>query len=234
MLRNHLKLLWQKGKLPCSTIITGQRDAFEIVSDFVSETASKDLVIIEPKEQRAISVEQIRDLNRWSNETALVGPYKFAIIKDADKLTFAAINACLKTLEEPGSSRFFFLISSNPKSLPKTLISRCQIFYGRETEYAGEYLKLVNAILSFDKEAVALCLSSPESNQSLTLLFSNWIKSKVAPLTTTLEEEKLFARGRLSNLIETASKMQALARNYLSLALDAKHAAAILLHELSS
>ena len=42
------------------------------------------------------------------------------------KLHPAAANALLKTLEEPGNSVFFMLISAQPRAVLETIVSRCQ------------------------------------------------------------------------------------------------------------
>jgi DNA polymerase III delta prime subunit len=214
-----LNKLWQTGRLPCSTLIGGEvESACLAVTAFISEIVSlnsSDVLIVEPKEQRAIGINQIRELNRWANETAEI--YKFALIKEADKMTFAAANACLKTLEEPAKARFFFLITANPKALPKTLVSRCQVMWHKSEEGAEKYKKLVNVVASNNKETLAQFLT--ESSSFPALLVSSWIKSRATSFAT-------------SGTMEKAARLQALARHYSSLALDARHISAILLHEL--
>jgi DNA polymerase-3 subunit delta' len=46
------------------------------------------------------------------------------IVRNADELTVQAANALLKTLEEPAARTYFVLLSSQPKRLPSTVLSR--------------------------------------------------------------------------------------------------------------
>jgi DNA polymerase-3 subunit delta' len=76
-------------------------------------------------EATGISVEQIRRivLTRVGfpphESDALV-----IIIRDAEQLTVSAANALLKTLEEPGKGVHFILLTSRPRSLLDTVLSR--------------------------------------------------------------------------------------------------------------
>lgn len=219
-----LSKLWQKGSMPCCSLIAGDVEAiYSAVTAFIGGILplnSPDVFIIEPKE-RSIGVGQIRELNRWSNET--VELYKFAVIKEADKMTFAAANACLKTLEEPSKSRFFFLIANNPKALPKTLVSRCQIMWHKDDTDSTECRKLISAVLTGNKEALTQLLS--QQGSAIDLLLAHWVKRKVTNQQAAVLSNPL-------NLLDCISRLQSLARHYSSLALDSRHISAILLHEL--
>ncbi|MDO8644421.1 MAG: AAA family ATPase, partial [bacterium] len=50
----------------------------------------------------------------------------FVLIDEAEKMTEAAANALLKTLEEPPPFVIFILITGVPGMLPATILSRCQ------------------------------------------------------------------------------------------------------------
>ena len=54
------------------------------------------------------------------------GGRHIAIIEQAEKLTPAAQNALLKTLETPPGDAMFFLISDAPGAILPTILSRCQ------------------------------------------------------------------------------------------------------------
>ena len=77
-------------------------------------------------EQRSISVEAIRQLTQVLSESARLGHGKVAVIEQAEKMTEAAGNALLKTLEEPAGQSTLLLISSHPDRLLPTIRSRCQ------------------------------------------------------------------------------------------------------------
>ena len=52
--------------------------------------------------------------------------YKVFIIDEAHALTQAAVQAFLKTLEEPPEYVVFILATTDPNRLPETILSRCQ------------------------------------------------------------------------------------------------------------
>lgn len=53
------------------------------------------------------------------------GPYKIYMIPDGDKMTEAAQNALLKTIEEPPNYGIIILLVSNLNSIIQTILSRC-------------------------------------------------------------------------------------------------------------
>jgi replication-associated recombination protein RarA len=73
-----------------------------------------------------VKIEQIRDLTYKLSLMPYQAKHKVALIDNADQMTSEASNALLKTLEEPKSYTYIFLITSNPNRLPKTILSRCQ------------------------------------------------------------------------------------------------------------
>lgn len=86
-----------------------------------------DLISIEPeKPGQPIKVEQVRDLIHEVNQTSLKSGYRVVIIYPANHLNRNAANAFLKTLEEPAPNTVMILISDQGKTLPVTVLSRCQ------------------------------------------------------------------------------------------------------------
>ncbi len=77
--------------------------------------------------KRTILVDAIRDLEKHANFRPFESNARFFIIDDADKMNDESSNALLKTLEEPPSTTYIFLITSRPDSLLPTIRSRCQI-----------------------------------------------------------------------------------------------------------
>lgn len=74
-----------------------------------------------------ILVDAVRDLEKEANFRPYEAKARFFIIDDADKMNDAASNALLKTLEEPASTTYLFLITSRPDALLQTILSRCQM-----------------------------------------------------------------------------------------------------------
>lgn len=56
-----------------------------------------------------------------------VGSTTLVVIKDIDKATLEALNAFLKSLEEPQENLKFVLTASSIYALPETIVSRCQV-----------------------------------------------------------------------------------------------------------
>ena len=73
-----------------------------------------------------IYIEDIRDLKSYLSLKPYYGPYKFVIINDADRLVPEAANSFLKMLEEPSPFTVMILISSKPKFILPTVLSRCE------------------------------------------------------------------------------------------------------------
>ncbi len=78
------------------------------------------------KFRTTISVDDVRELQRFLGNTAGMGKWRVVIIDRADDLNMNAANALLKMLEEPPAFCLFLLVSSEQGKLPTTIISRCQ------------------------------------------------------------------------------------------------------------
>ncbi|WP_289076343.1 DNA polymerase III subunit [uncultured Pseudoalteromonas sp.] len=76
-------------------------------------------------EGQSIGVDDIRAISDFMNHSAAQNGNKVAIIENCEKMTTAAANALLKTLEEPSNSRFLILTTSHTAQLPATILSRC-------------------------------------------------------------------------------------------------------------
>ena len=73
-------------------------------------------------------VEDIREIVNNVKLSPSGSKYKIYIIDEVHMLTPSAANAFLLTLEEPPSHAIFILATTNPESLPQTILSRCQQF----------------------------------------------------------------------------------------------------------
>jgi len=102
-------------------------------------------------------IEDIRQLNSFislslKEKTAIV-------IKDIEKSTNEALNAFLKTLEEPQENLFFLLTATSIQKILPTIVSRCQVVdvsQKRDIENSKElekFLKLKSSekLIFFDK-----------------------------------------------------------------------------------
>src|SRR5699024_8251387 len=74
-------------------------------------------------------VNEIREIkNKVNSIKPIVSQHRIYIIDEVHMLTIQAFNALLKTLEEPPKNTFFILATTEIHKIPKTIISRCQIF----------------------------------------------------------------------------------------------------------
>lgn len=76
-------------------------------------------------ESNTIGVDDIRDLGMFVHHSAQQNGNKVVVISNAEKMTTAAANALLKTLEEPNSRRYIIISCSDVTLLPATISSRC-------------------------------------------------------------------------------------------------------------
>jgi len=87
-----------------------------------------DLLLIEKEaEKKEITVDKIRKISAFLNQTSAISKNKFIIIDSACELNKSAGNALLKILEEPQRNNFIILISHNLSFVLPTIRSRCQI-----------------------------------------------------------------------------------------------------------
>jgi DNA polymerase-3 subunit delta' len=75
---------------------------------------------------KEISIEQVREIQHDASLPPFEGKYKVFIIDGAEKLSTAAANCLLKTLEEPAERIIYLLLTTDEYQLPATVISRCQ------------------------------------------------------------------------------------------------------------
>ncbi len=76
--------------------------------------------------KKEIGVDTAREIKRFTQMRALDADTKVVLIHDADRLSVAAQNALLKTLEEPPGRSVIMLLSETPGALLPTVRSRCQ------------------------------------------------------------------------------------------------------------
>ena len=73
-----------------------------------------------------IGVKQVEELQRSASLPPFEGKCKVFIIAQAERLSAAAANRLLKTLEEPEPRVLFILLAEAAAALPETVRSRCQ------------------------------------------------------------------------------------------------------------
>jgi DNA polymerase-3 subunit delta' len=85
-----------------------------------------DNYVLEPEEaDKAIKVDQVRDLVSFVVQTAQMGGRKVVLIEPVEAMNINAANALLKSLEEPSGNTVLLLVSHQPSRLLPTVKSRC-------------------------------------------------------------------------------------------------------------
>jgi DNA polymerase-3 subunit delta' len=85
-----------------------------------------DLFLVEPA-TNAIKIDQVRDAVREIGGRPFEGKARAFVIDDAHVMTEQAMNALLKSLEEPPPTSHVFLVTAAPAALLPTIRSRCQV-----------------------------------------------------------------------------------------------------------
>ncbi len=106
------------------------------------------------------SVENVRDLRERVGYAASAGRFKVYIVDEVHRLSGAAFDAFLKTLEEPPPHVVFVFASTEPQKVPATIMSRCQRFDFRRIapDVMADRIRFVAAAeeLSVQSDALAL------------------------------------------------------------------------------
>lgn len=99
--------------------------SLELIPDVVTIERESD-----PKTEKKksnLSVDQVREFTQRLSMSPMLGSWKVGFIEEAEKLSLAAANALLKTLEEPKGKTLMMLRATSVKGLPATIVSRCQV-----------------------------------------------------------------------------------------------------------
>lgn len=108
------------GKRPCGLCGSCRR---------LARDAHPDVRLIEPqgKGGRELLIDQVRGIIHEAALSPLLGRRKVFIVREVERSNAPAMNALLKTLEEPPPSVVLLLTSSSPERLLPTIVSRCQV-----------------------------------------------------------------------------------------------------------
>ncbi len=92
----------------------------------INTGTSIDVIEMDAASKRKL--EDIKDIIENVKYPPQEGRYKVYIMDEVHMLTQEAVNAFLKTLEEPPANVIFILATTDPQKLPVTILSRCQKF----------------------------------------------------------------------------------------------------------
>ena len=95
---------------------------------------------------QTIGVDEIRDITDFINHSAAQNGNKVVVLEQCHKMTTAAANALLKTLEEPSLRRYLLLTCEQIAQLPATILSRCAV---HEIKVNIEYYEKMVSIIKY-------------------------------------------------------------------------------------
>lgn len=78
------------------------------------------------RRKRSIPIDEVRTMQQRLTTRPTLGTRRAVIIDPADDLEKAAVNALLKSLEEPPAGTYFLLVTHRPGRLLPTIRSRCR------------------------------------------------------------------------------------------------------------
>jgi len=119
----------------------------------VAVNQGRALDVIEIDAASNTSVENVRDLRERVAYAAGEGTYKVYIVDEVHRLSGAAFDAFLKTLEEPPPHVIFVFASTEPHKVPATIMSRCQRFDFRRIPPAETLERIRYVVAQEDMQA---------------------------------------------------------------------------------
>lgn len=117
----------------------------------IKQGNSLDLIEIDAASHRGI--DEIRELRDGIKFAPVKEKYKVFVIDECHQLTREAVNALLKTLEEPPSHAIFVLATTEIHKMIPTIISRCQRFDFRKLTLP-EIIKRLDIISKKEKAKI--------------------------------------------------------------------------------
>ncbi len=133
----------------------------------INNNRSIDLIEIDAASNRGI--DDIRRLREDINFLPVKSKYKVLILDESHRLTKDAVNALLKTLEEPPAHAVFILATTEVYNMLPTIVSRCQRFdfHNLSLEDIKERLTKLLKLEKVDSEPEAISLIAQSAQGSL-------------------------------------------------------------------
>ncbi len=176
------------------------------------------------KIKKDIGISQIRKIKERLGRKSWFGGYQIIIIDEAELLNEESANALLKSLEEAGQEKVFFLLTTDDNQLLATIRSRCQMFYfsltdiktiesGLQSLGFSSTLAVESAKLSWGRPGRAVALATDDSlRENFNAEVERWQKISGEPFYKKIKAiEDLFnektdnlrTSEKLSNALET-------------------------------
>lgn len=157
--------------------------------------AHPDFRVLEGEDGKDIKVDSVRDALDAAHALPAWAPLKFFVVDGADRLTDAAANALLKTLEEPPSKARFFLLAERIERVIPTIRSRCAVVSYRRLSERFILSKLVQITEDETKALVACRIAEGSLGNAVRCLVSGQLtlRDEVVAILSLTTRKDLFA-----------------------------------------
>jgi len=152
--------------------------------------------------KRNITIDQVRRMQHRLTTRPTLGSRRAIIIDPADDMEKGAVNALLKSLEEPPAGTFFLLVTHRPGRLLPTVRSRCRVLRFAPVDGAEMDAILRREAPEADTGTRAAAIAAAEGSPGAALAF---VGQDLAPLHTVMQrimregDADFSARGALAN-----------------------------------
>ncbi|MDE8651902.1 DNA polymerase III subunit delta' [Novosphingobium album (ex Liu et al. 2023)] len=152
--------------------------------------------------KRNITIDQVRRMQQRLNTRPTLGRRRAIVIDPADDMEKGAVNALLKSLEEPPVGTYFLLVTHQPGRLLPTIRSRCRVL--RFAALKPEELDAVirRDVPQADSAARAAAIAASHGSPGVALAFAEHELGAIHALMLRIlhEGDEAFAlRGRLAD-----------------------------------
>lgn len=170
----------------------------------VAAGSHPDLHVLEVLEgKKEIGIDAVRQLRRFVNLTPGSAHRKIGIIDEADKLSVAAQNALLKTLEEPPPDSTLILVTARPGALLPTVRSRVQriLFSPLPADIVVAVLREAGVPAAEARTLSGISEGSPGRALALRALISSRVSDDLRRLLADLHPARYLPASRLASAL---------------------------------
>jgi len=129
------------------------------------------------------------------------------VIRDIDKATLPALNAFLKSLEEPSEDVYFILTARNLQRVLPTIVSRSEVIYTKNPKVSmGNAKEVISFLKSKDSEKIKFIWNLKDREEALRFIselveftHNNLGRSKDLVYATIILEEAEIARKSIES-----------------------------------
>lgn len=140
---------WELARNAAKALLCGQRPPGRLYCDQcthcrrIEKEIHPDVLCFRLPDEDTIKIDTVRDICYQMEVGPVEQSVKVCLIEESHRLNAAAANAFLKTLEEPGPGRYFWLLTSQIGAMLPTILSRCLKFQlapvGAPAAYPAEF-----------------------------------------------------------------------------------------------